>query len=441
MLSTAVFADLIESLQPGRSLAVAVSGGSDSLALARLCHDWAQSQNRRIIGLTVDHGLRQDSADEAAQVGRWLAQWGMEHHCQTWSGPKPAGGIQAAARQARYGLMEAFCLRHGIDDLLLGHTADDQAETIYLRLMKKSGLDGLAGMARLAPPLTTNGPGPRRLRPLLSCGRADLQDYLVGLGQSWISDPSNDNMAFERIIARRRIAAAGEGPLGRVALLDLAQGAARLRQDLVAETDRAIARLVIVYDAGYGRIDGAGFARLPREIGLRVLSRLVRAIGGASSYGPRSERLERLLNQMYAGEPSGQTLGHCRLVPKQGGWIICRERRNLPPAQSVGPGEKIIWDGRFRLSFGPALPSNAWVAAFDPRFLSPERPGLQFHKGVFPVPGVVLPSLPALYDDEGILAVPHLRYNRPELKRLPYEVCAVKSIAATALTTHVGSLV
>src|SRR5438445_7778340 len=128
-------------------VAVAVSGGRDSLALALLAQDWTRARGGSVIGLVVDHGLRAEAAAEAAATLCVLSQQGIDGAILHWSGVKPSSGLQEAARVARYRLLRDECRRRGILHLLLGHHADDQAETVAMRAARRSGPDGLAGMA------------------------------------------------------------------------------------------------------------------------------------------------------------------------------------------------------------------------------------------------------------------------------------------------------
>ncbi len=200
-LSPERFAGLMARLGPferAPHLAVAVSGGPDSLALTLLLAEWAHNRNGRVDALTVDHRLRAESTAEAEQVGRWLAPLpGVTHRILPWTGPKPDSGIQAAARAARYWLLSAYCRDHAILHLCVAHHRDDQAETHRLRAGHGSGTLGLAGMSAVRPL-----DGVRLLRPLLSVAKPELLALLAAREQSWISDPSNSNPAFERVRLR-----------------------------------------------------------------------------------------------------------------------------------------------------------------------------------------------------------------------------------------------
>ena len=178
-------------------LAVAVSGGADSMALCLLAHDWAVARGGRVTALTVDHGLRPASAKEAAQVGSWISACGIEHHILRWQGEKPASAVQNSARVARYRLLCEWCRQANVLHLLLGHHADDQSETVLHRLVRGSGIFGLAGMSALVETSEV-----RLLRPLLSCRPAALRSLLTERGQDWLEDPSNRDPRFARTHVR-----------------------------------------------------------------------------------------------------------------------------------------------------------------------------------------------------------------------------------------------
>ena len=196
-LSSAEFSALMAPLgpfEPAPHVAVAVSGGADSLSLALLLRDWAAEQGGRVTALVVDHGLRPGSAAEARRVRRQLTGLGLAAKCLTWPGPAPQSNRQALARAARYRLMADWCRRQSVLHLALAHHLDDQAETLLLRLGRGSGLDGLAAM----PPLREL-PEVRLLRPLLPVPKARLVAGLRTAGLTWVEDPSNRDPSHARV--------------------------------------------------------------------------------------------------------------------------------------------------------------------------------------------------------------------------------------------------
>ena len=153
--------------EPAPRVAVAVSGGSDSLALCLLADRWTRARGGTVFGLTVDHRLRLASGAEAAQVRRWLAARAISHRTLRWTGTRPVSRIQEAARAARLALLVGWCRRAHVLHLLLGHQREDQAETVLQRLVRGSGIDGLAAMAPVRLAIESDGGGVRMLRPLL----------------------------------------------------------------------------------------------------------------------------------------------------------------------------------------------------------------------------------------------------------------------------------
>jgi tRNA(Ile)-lysidine synthase len=329
-------------------IALAVSGGADSIALMRLAHAWAAwgIDAPRFTVLTVDHGLRAAAASEAEWVKSQAAAFGLEHHTLVWEGAKPATGVQAKARAARYSLLCGFCRERGIPAIATAHTADDQAETLLMRLRRGSGIDGLAGMAGRS---RLNGVD--LLRPLLGVSRARLVAWLHAHGQHWVDDPSNDDDHYERVRVRRSLASARDG-LG-LSAQALALSAARLRRarDAIEEmTTRFLCGALIVHEAGYGEIALTALHEAPGEIALQSLGRMACIFGRPA--GPlRMTKLEAVHALLRAGG-RGATLGGCRFAIRQGALLAVREfGRMKGDAIPLRAGDAVLWDGRFTVAW------------------------------------------------------------------------------------------
>jgi tRNA(Ile)-lysidine synthase len=353
-LTAAEFAPLMAPFAPFESrpvLAVAVSGGRDSLALALLAHEWAAGLDGRIVGLIVDHGLRRQSSSEAATTRDLLIRHGIAAEILRWRGVKPASGLQEAAREARYRLLFEACRRLDVLHLLIAHHADDQAETVAMRAARASGPDGLAGMAALVEQREA-----RLLRPLLSVPRARLTATLEARGVQWIDDPSNLDSRFERARLRKVGLAAAPAPAER----DKSRAA---RDDRLA----AAAVGLMEFDLpGAVAVDRAGFARLGREPAVRLLSRIIQAIG-SRDHPPRRERLGRAAARLSQGVCRGKsgksqdfTLSECRLELRQAPgsrrlrWII-RPENGRKDARKIG--QTLIPAAFFRLRRASRAPS------------------------------------------------------------------------------------
>src|SRR5260221_7951625 len=271
-LSADAFATLMAPLGPFERrpfLAVAVSGGADSLALCLLAHDWARARDGTAVGLTVDHGLRAEAAAEAARVGAWLTAHGIGHRILTWRPPPGLRNMQAAAREARYDLLFGWCKAAGCLHLLTAHHREDQAETLLLRLARGSGLDGLAGMSACRETSTC-----RLVRPLLAVPRARLAALLRDAGQGWIEDPSNRDHSYARARLRGSAALLAREGLSAARLAATARHLGRARIALEDGVTRLLARAAWLHPAGFALLDVGGLAGTAPEIALRAVARL-----------------------------------------------------------------------------------------------------------------------------------------------------------------------
>ncbi|HVV28836.1 MAG TPA: tRNA lysidine(34) synthetase TilS [Rhizomicrobium sp.] len=295
--------------------AVAVSGGSDSLALMHLLGGHARAVGRPApVVLTVDHGLRAGSAREAKQVACWAGKAGLKAHILAWRGSKPKTGVEAAARAARYRLMGAWLAKHGIATLFVGHTQDDQAETFLLRLARGSGLDGLAAMRARVPWPEPGFAGLAVARPLLGFSRAELRAFLEGIGQPWLDDPMNDDESFDRVRIRKAQDALAQAGLSPARIASAAAHLARARAALETVTEAVLVRAARPQGEAV-LLDPQALAAAPREVGLRALAAVLMQVSG-HPYRPRFDALERLFDRIAAGGPGGgATLHGCHIGP------------------------------------------------------------------------------------------------------------------------------
>jgi len=324
---------------PFRTLGLAVSGGGDSVALLHLAHDWARGRDIALCVATVDHGLRPEAVDEARQVAQICAGLGLTHETLKWTGWDGAGNLQDAARRARYALMADWAQAGGVDGVALGHTLDDQAETFLLRLARGSGVDGLSAMQQ-----DWTAQNMRWIRPLLDASRADLRGYLTGRGAQWVEDPSNDDLRFDRVKARRALAELA--PLG-IDARHLSDSAKRLR-----DARRALEMATKTAAQGLCRVQGgdvlikSALSDLPQDIQARLFSHALMWVATAP-YRPRFGALRDVLSAVLAGNT--RTLHGCLISLKGGEIRVTREPGAL--AQVACPADQ-IWDGRWQID-GP----------------------------------------------------------------------------------------
>ncbi|PYE88702.1 tRNA(Ile)-lysidine synthase [Phyllobacterium leguminum] len=381
-----------------RAIVAAVSGGGDSLALLFLLKEYLAQRGAdapQLTAVTIDHGLRPESADEAEAVARLCREHGIEHRTLRWEGEKPKTGLPAAAREARYRLLVEAARKAGARIIVTGHTRDDQIETFLMRGARGvgRGLAGMAGFTLLDGQLWL-------VRPLLNTRREDLRSVLRKRNIEWFDDPTNENLAFERPRVRARLGDGGspsplpsprrrgEGDLRVAGSSSLpAPGmnknaqtsmppSPRLRgegkgeghsTELATELDR-IAKAVATRRAqgeavadflGVGvriepaedvSIDANALKEARHDVATLALGVLASVIGGRSFLPGDAER-ERLFTHLSGQAAARLGLGGCIIKRGRHRHHIWREARGLPELL-LSSGESSIWDGRYRIANG-----------------------------------------------------------------------------------------
>lgn len=308
---------LFADCKTASALVLAISGGPDSTALMWLMARWRRSLSRgpRLFAVTVDHGLRPDARREAREVKRLARELQLPHRTMRWTDPKPKTGVPAAARAARYRLLAVAAQSVGASHIVTAHTRDDQAETLLMRLLRGSGITGLAAMARVS-----ERGGIALARPLLDVPKSRLIATLRRAKIGFADDPTNRDAAFTRSRLRALLPLlAAEGGDAR-ALARLATRMARADAAVEVLVDGAERYLAlkgqgILQSASPGiAFDAPAFAMLPEEIRLRLLMRAINRLGyeGRAELG-KAEALLAQLDRSLAERP-----GKARSAPPRG---------------------------------------------------------------------------------------------------------------------------
>ncbi len=330
-----------------RSVAVALSGGGDSLALLHVASEWARRAGRRLLAITVDHGLNPDSGAWnrfcEAEAHRLGADWVLRR----WDGEKPAIGLPAAARRARHALIADAAREAGARVVLFGHTADDVAEGDWMRERGST----LGQLREWSPsPAWPEGRGLMLLRPMLGERREGLREFLRGKGAEWVEDPGNAR--FMRGAARRALTPLPEGEGLRLGERSDPQ-AERVRGSALsgwrpnpspcrAKTDRLTA---------LGRSNplplGEGFTRID-DLALTLLC------AAGHDRPPSAARLGALAKRIDAGQPFTATLAGARIEATADRVLVLREagefRRRPSAPLPLAPGQPAVWDGRYEIT-------------------------------------------------------------------------------------------
>ncbi len=391
-------------------LAVAVSGGADSLALAILADRWTRAREGEICAVTVDHRLRAESRAEILRLNGWLSARAIRHAILAWSGDKPVSGIQEVARAARYTLLDEWCREHDCLHLLTAHHREDQAETYLIRRRAGSGADGLAGMSAIRELAHC-----RVVRPLLGVAKARLVALLDAERQPFITDPSNRDPAFER----SRLRSEGSMPVGAEfdALPDEIRTLGYRRKLNEGRRYRLLAQTLILHPAGFAVFDPSLLIEAPHDVLEGVITATALTIGG-KTYPTRRERVARLREMLTSSMRRGHTLGGCRFIPWRDRILVLRELAAAAEPVTLSAGARCLWDQRFIVTLPTTAKravtvgylGHAGVAGLRRLFEQPS-PG--------PLPRLIYPTLPAMWDEEGLAAVPNLGYQREGAMVLP----------------------
>lgn len=368
-------------------LAVAYSGGGDSLALLLSVHAWARDHRRPVVALHVDHQLQTASGAWARHCAEVADRLGAPFHVLSWTEAKPSTGLPAAAREARHLLLAQAARDLGARVLLLGHTADDVEEA---RLMRAEGASVPEPRIWAPSPVWPEGRNLFILRALLGERRADLRARLADQPLTWIDDPANENPAYARTRARTALAGGGAGDLPTPRQADI----------------RALAAAARIHPLGMVEWRRDQLSAQPDAVALRALS--IACLCAAGAVRPsRTAALARLLAQLRTTDVFTATLAGARIEADTQGVVILREAgeadRGGLAEQALVPGAAQVWDGRFEItSARPGLQVRA-LAGLASRLEPTAR------KGLAALPASLRPTLPAVIDADGRVSCPALQ--------------------------------
>ncbi|CAN5205759.1 tRNA lysidine(34) synthetase TilS [soil metagenome] len=352
-------------------LALALSGGGDSMALLHITAAWAGAHGRRLIAITVDHGLNPASADWSRTCERAARSLDADWIERRWMGDKPMTGLTAAARQARHALIADAARGAGARVVLMGHTADDIDEADWMRA--RSVQDGGSTLGRLRDwspsPAWPESRGLMLFRPLLEERRQALRDLLRATGQDWIEDPANLDPRFGR--SRARAALAGETAFGGVT------------SHFPTLAPTAIVPLPL----------GAGFA-VTRSLGLQALAVTLLSAAG-TSIPPRGTRLSALNDRLRSGQDFSATLCGARVETTGSTVVIGRDigefKRRMIPDLTLSADQPAVWDGRYEITI--RAPGWSVEPAAGRMSALPDRDKAMLKT----IPAVLRPTLPVLF--------------------------------------------
>ena len=388
----------------GKNIGIAVSGGSDSLALAYLANKYHKKYNYNIIAFTLDHKLRIESSEETKYVKNIMKKLKIEHHSLIWSDKKPKTKIQETARIARYNLLSEACSKYNCKYIFLGHHANDQVETFIIRLGAKSGLEGLSCMRQFSRILTNSG-ALELVRPLLYYTKDNLIEICKINKLKWLEDPSNSDLKYLRSKTRKLLVNNDMfNDFNRAILLFN-----KLRYNIDALIYKYVCNDLEFSQSGICRLNLKKLYILPEIFQLRLLSYLIKIIGG-KKYPRRKKVLYNLLTNIKNENNKIFTIGGSYIKVSRDNITLSRQSDKSITCSKID-NTNTLWDRRFlvlnktkrkNLTIGP-LGEQDYLSMIKLNKI--QKPSINFN---------AIKTIPALRVLEQIVSVPHLLYWKSE---------------------------
>ena len=302
--------------------AVAVSGGSDSLCLAYFCKIFSSENKSKMHVLIVDHMLRKESSKEALKVSRILKKRKINSKILKWKGTIPVSNIQKNARDMRYSLIASYCLKKNIKYLMTAHHEDDQIENFFIRLIRGSGLSGLASMSKK----TKYNNNLKILRPFLNIKKSDLKHITMGYFKTFIKDPSNKNKNFLRIRIRKYRKNMEKEGLDTKKIVKTVDNLMSANQAINFYKNKALYKHTSFLSKNKCLINKQIFSEEAGEIIFKCISDILSLISG-TYYPPRSKKIVNLIDRIKKEKFSKCTLGGCIIEEKNSSVLVQKQSK------------------------------------------------------------------------------------------------------------------
>ena len=336
------FRETISSFVGKEKFAIAVSGGSDSLALSVLAKLYSLENDNEFMALIIDHKLRKESADEAKQTYKNLTQNKIKAKILNYRGEKFSSNVQKKARDLRYDLFEKYCTKNKIKFLILAHHQDDLIENFYIRLIRGSGIKGLTSLKNVFE-YSKNF---HLLRPLLNFNKEELLNITKKSYSSWVEDRSNKNDKFLRVRIRKmqyKLQKEGFDPKRIIKTIENLNTAKDSLEFYIFKSEKKYLKF---YKEGYAKLKSSIFNNEAQEVIFRVIIKAIHFVSG-EYYPPRSDSLKTLMKNLSTKSFKSSTLGGCLIKKDKSIISFFREDRNIVSETLNKIKKKISWDDRF----------------------------------------------------------------------------------------------
>ena len=404
------------------SIAIAVSGGVDSLVLMNLANESKVIKNKDVFILTINHGLRTESIRECKFVENLAKKLGFKVKILRWEGIKPSKALQEKARNERYNLLLNFCRENSINNLFLAHHLDDQIENFLFRMFRGSGIKGLTSFSN-----RSERDGILLIRPLIDIPKSELIMFAKKRKIKWVEDPSNQNKKFERIKLRKILPLIYEEGFDKKVFLKSIKKLKLANKALNETTKEFVSKYVLVSKNISVFIDHKFFLEAPKEIQLRVIENSIRIFSGERFYSPSYSKMMNLIN--WISESSGvsaKTLGGTIFRRRNKGVILYKEVKKLNEIKPIKLSKNNYksWDNRFLIKAKKG--SNGEISYLGAEGVKILKSKKKLHKKDFNgIPITALYSTPAVWRGKRLISAPFFDYSNSngfilEIKNIDY---------------------
>ena len=389
-------------------IAIAVSGGVDSMVLMNLAKESDSLNDKNVFILVVDHGLRAESKQEAKFVKNEAKKLGFPTRILKWKGSKPNKRIQEEARNKRYSLLINFCRENNINNLYLAHHLDDQIETFLFRMFRGSGLQGLTSFSS-----SYERNGLTLIRPLIDTPKSELISYARRKKINWVEDPSNENQKYDRVKLRKVLPLIYKEGFDKKVFLKSVKKLRLANQALDQITKEFVLQYVIINKNISVFIKQELFLTAPEDVKLRVLQNTIRIFSGERYYSPNYLKILNLMNwARNDNDISAKTLGGTIFRKRKGGLILYKEVKKLNDIKPIklSKSKYKAWDNRFLIKINKSVKGEiSYLGNEGVKILKSKK--ILGKKGFNGIPLTALYSIPAMWDGKRLISAPFFDYS------------------------------
>ncbi len=407
-----------------QKIAIAVSGGIDSMVLMKISSLSKKIKPKNIHILTINHDLRKGSKEETLFVRKEADKLGLKVSILTWKGKKPKTGIQEKARKKRHNLLFNYCKKNNISDLFFAHHLDDQIENFIFRMFRGSGIVGLTSFSNSSKIDKIN-----LIRPLIETPKSDLLLFAKKQKIEWIEDPSNSNLDFDRVKIRNVLKNFYDSGFDKKLFLKSISKLKSINEDIELLTEDYITKYIEVYENIYVSIKREFFTDSPKEIQMRVIKNCISFFAPEKLYSPKDIKIISILNWIK-GNPKvdSKTLGGTLFKKNNNTIILYKEVNKLSHIKpvNISKSEFKSWDNRFLVKSNVKIDGKiSYLGPEGVKILKSKK--IDVNKAKKNAPIAAIYSSPAIWQKKRLISAPIFDYHyntsvNIEIKKIGYMI-------------------